>query len=105
MRLGFSTYVALVDADNQARTGSCFLGHFDGWLWVVVDGGDGEKSSVEEILQLQKVLGRVRVGVGVDARPEGGLPDCGEGAANGERVVLALPRGPPPSPLVSNPNP
>lgn len=28
----------------------------------------------------------------VRTRPEGGLPDCGEGATNGERVVLALPR-------------
>lgn len=32
------------------------------------------------------------MGVGADARPEGGLPDCGEGTTNGERVVLALPR-------------
>jgi hypothetical protein len=39
VRLGFSTYVALVDADNQARPGSCFLGHVDGWLWVVGDRG------------------------------------------------------------------
>lgn len=40
------------------------------------------------------------MGVGADARPEGGLPDCGEGATNGERVVLALPKcAYPPFPL------
>lgn len=72
VRLGFSTYVALVDADNQARTGSCFLGHFDGWLWVVVD-GEWEEVAGEEILQPQKVLGRVRVGV---VRTLGRKVDC-----------------------------
>lgn len=34
------------------------------------------------------------MGVGADARPEGGLPDCGAGATNRERVVLALPYSP-----------
>lgn len=54
VRLGFSTYVALVDADNQARTGSCFLGHFDGWLWVVVDGEWGKKSPVRKSCSRKK---------------------------------------------------
>lgn len=53
VRLGFSTYVALVDADNQARTGGRFLGHFDGWLWVVVD-GDGVKSPVRKSASCKK---------------------------------------------------
>lgn len=34
-----------------------------GWLWMVVDGGMGEEIAGEEILQPQKVLGRVRVWV------------------------------------------
>lgn len=34
-----------------------------GWLWMVVDGGVGEEVAGEEILQPQKVLGRVRVWV------------------------------------------
>lgn len=55
VRLGFSTYVALVDADNQARTGSRFLGHFDGMAvgWLSM-GGMGEEVAGEEICSRKK---------------------------------------------------
>lgn len=92
VRLGFSTYVALVDADNQARTGSRFLGHFDGMaVGLLSMGGMGRKSPVRKSAAA-KSFRTSAVGVGADARPEGGLPDCGEGATNRKRVVLALPR-------------
>lgn len=112
VRLGFSTYVALVDADNQARTGSCFLGHVDGWLWVVVDGGMVRSLRGGNLATAKSFRTSASgCGVGADARPEGGLPDCGEGVANGERAVLALPGVPPTQPpprkgvTWNNPNP